>query len=121
MEVFVEETEGEESNLSGLEVNNFVLGSTRADFDHGKGVFAMVCELMKAFEVDAFKVISDRNAWDSFDMAKALTCKASQVHTPVFSIVGNIAIYLQELKGAAQIAHARLSTARNALAASNLQ
>jgi hypothetical protein len=118
MEVFVEETEGEESNLSRLEVNDFVLiGSTRADFDHGKGVFAMVCELIKAFEVDAFKVINDRNAWESFDIAKAETCKISQLRTPVFSIVGNIAIYLQELKGAAQISHARLSTARNALAA----
>jgi hypothetical protein len=120
--VLVQETEGEASNLSGLEVNDFVLiGSSRAAFAHGKGVFAMVCELIKAFEVDAFKGISDRNAWESVDIAKAETCKASQVHTPVFSIVGNIAIYLQELKGAAQIAHARLSTARNALAASNFQ
>jgi hypothetical protein len=120
--VLVQVTEGEASNLSGLEVDDFVLlGSSRAAFAHGKGVFAMVCELIKAFEVDAFKGISDRNAWESFDMAKELTCNASQVHTPVFSIVGNIAIYVQELKGAAQIAHARLSTARNALAASNLQ
>jgi hypothetical protein len=118
MGVFVEETEGEASNLSELESNDFVLiGSNRAGFAHGKGVFAMVCELLKAFEVDAFKVINDRNAWDSFDIAKAETCKVSQVATPVLSLVGNIGINLQELKGAAQIAHARLSTARNALAA----
>jgi hypothetical protein len=120
MEVFVEETEGEASNLSELEVNNIVLiGSSRAAFAHAKGVFAMVCELMKAFEVDAFKVINDRNAWDSFDIAKAETCKISQVRTPFLSIVGNIGSDLQELKGAAQIAHARLTTAHNALAAPN--
>ncbi len=78
----------------------------------------MVCELLKAFEVDAFKVINDRNAWDSFDIAKAETCKVSLlIRTPFLSIVGNIGSDLQELKGAAQISHARLSTARNALAA----
>jgi len=120
MQVFVEETEGEESNLSELEVNNFVLiGSSRAAFDHGKGVFAMVCELVKAFEVDAFKVLNDRNAWEFFDIAKAETCKIPQIPTPVFSIVGDIGAYLQELKGAAQISHAKLSSARNALAASS--
>ncbi|HUB65446.1 MAG TPA: hypothetical protein VL996_13555 [Methylocella sp.] len=120
MEVFVEETEGEESSLAQLEVNNFILiGSSRAAFDHGKGVFAMVCELMKAFEVDGFKIISDRNAWDSFDIAKGESCKVSQIRTPVISIVGDISSYMQELKGAAQISHARLSQARNALAAPN--
>ncbi len=122
MAVFVQETEGEASNLSGLESSDFVLiGSSRAGFSHGKGVFAMVCELIKAFEVDAYRDITDRNAWESFDIAKESTCKVSQVHTPVFSLVGNISINLQELKGAAQIAHARLSTARAALSASNRQ
>jgi hypothetical protein len=102
MEVFVQETQDEASNLSGLQGDTFILiGSNRAAFTHGKGVFAMVCELMKAFEVDAFKVISDRNAWDSFDIAKADTCRVPQVGTPVLSIVGNIGIDLQELKGAA--------------------
>lgn len=122
IEVFVEETEAEASALAELQGNDFLLiGSNRAAFAHAKGVFATVCELMKAFETDAFKVISDRNAWDSFDIAKSETCKASQINTPFFSLVGNIGINLQELKGGAQIAHARLSTARNALAAPSHQ
>jgi hypothetical protein len=122
MEVFVQETQDEANNLSGIQGNDYVLiGSNRAAFAHGKGVFAMVCELMKAFEVDAFKVINDRNAWDFFDIAEADTCKVPEVVTPVFSMVGNIGANLQELKGAAQIAHARLSTVRNALAATNQQ
>jgi hypothetical protein len=113
MDVFVQETQDEASNLSGIQGNTFILiGSTRAAFTHGKGVFAMVCELLKAFEVDAFKVINDRNAWDFFDIARADTCQVSQVGTPVLSLVGNIGVDLQELKGAAQIAHARLGCLR---------
>jgi hypothetical protein len=122
MEVFVEETDGKASNLTDLETNDYILiGSTRAAFTHAKGAFSMVCELMKAFQTDAFKVINDRNAWDSFELAKTETCKLSQLRTPFISIIANIGSDLQELKGAAQIAHSRLSTARNALAATNHQ
>jgi hypothetical protein len=122
MEVFVEETDGEASNLAELTTNDYILiGPARAAFTHAKGVFAMVCELMKAFQIDAFKIISDRNAWDSLDLAKSETCKVTQLRTPFISIIANIGSDLQELKGAAQIAHSRLSTARNALAASNHQ
>jgi len=120
LEVFVDETEGEASILNELEVNDFILvGSSRAAFAHARGVFAMTCELAKAFEVDAFKVINDRNAWDFIDVAKTETCRAARVPTPFISPVGIIGNNFQDLKGAAEISHARLSAARYALVASN--
>ncbi len=117
IELFYEETEGESSVLSRVESNDFVLiGASRAAFTHAKGVFAMTCELLKAFEVDAFKVINDINVWEAFDAAKADTCRVKHVNTPVVSFVGDIGLQLEQLKGAAQTSHARLSTLSRALA-----
>ena len=119
IELFYEETEGESSVLSRVESNDFVLvGASRAAFTHAKGVFAMTCEFLKAFEVDGFKVINDINAWEAFDAAKADTCRVGRVETPVISIVGDIGLQLEQLKGATQTSHARLSALSRALTSS---
>jgi hypothetical protein len=116
IELFYEETEGESSVLSRVESNDFVLvGASRAAFTHAKGVFSMTCELLKAFEVDAFKVLNDINAWEAFDAAKVDTCRVGRVATPVVSFVGDIGLELEQLKGAAQTSHARLSALSRAL------
>ena len=119
IELFYEETEGEASVLSRVESNDFVLvGSSRAAFTHAKGVFAMTCEFLKAFEVDGFKVLTDINAWEAFDAARADTCRVGRVETPVVSFVGDIGLQLEQLKGATQTSHARLSSLSRALATS---
>ncbi|MGA8169990.1 MAG: hypothetical protein WB816_04025 [Methylocystis sp.] len=116
IELFYEETEGESSVLSRVESNDFALiGASRAAFTHAKGVFSMTCELLKALEVDAFKALNDINVWEAFDAAKADTCRVERVTTPVVSFVGDIGLQLAELKGAAQISHARLSALSRAL------
>jgi hypothetical protein len=119
IELFYEETEGESSVLSRVESNDFVLvGASRAAFTHAKGVFAMTCEFLKAFEVDGFKVLNDINAWEAFDAAKADTCRVGRVDTPVVSFVGDIGLQFEQLKGATQTSHARLSALSRALSSS---
>ena len=60
-----------------------------------KGVFAMTCEFLKAFDVGGFKILSDINPWEAFDAAKSDTCRVGRVDTPVVSFVGDIGLQFE--------------------------
>ena len=99
--------ESSPSNTEGIEMRRSsgaarIFGATGVDFQFNlwlllmqKGVFAMTCEFLKAFDVGGFKILSDINPWEAFDAAKSDTCRVGRVDTPVVSFVGDIGLQFE--------------------------